>query len=165
LDKKGVSAEIKLTANATTSPSEESFFQVDKVDVNIRHFSYSLQQSEHNILAFLFYPFVKSIIRAQLERLLEREIKSQFETVDSWFRDVRARMRVAKGLGPETWVKALLASSGSGGRGRGEQYMVNIGGEELLRGFRGPVGEEMVRGEMRAEEGRGWKNKIFDLQQ
>ena len=165
MDKKGVSAEIKLTANASTSPNEDSFYQVDKVRVGVHNFTYSLHQSEHSFLASLFYPLVKGVIRHQLEALLEREIKSQFEQLDSWVRDLKARMRVAKGLGPEAWVQALLQSGPqSPGRGGG-QYMVNIGGEGVLRGFRGPIGEAMVRAEMRAEEGRGWKNKIFDLQQ
>ena len=161
MDKSGVSAELKLTANLSTS--DDSFFQVDKVDVNIHHFSYSLQQSEHNILAALLYPFVKPIIRVQLEHLLEREIKTQFESMDSYVRDLRARVQVAKGLGPEAWVRAIFAGSPRSSRATG-QYAVNIGGESVLRGFRGPMGEGIVRAERRAEGGQGWKSDVFDPQ-
>jgi len=161
MDKGGVSAEIKLTANLSTS--DDSFFQVDKVDVSIHHFAYSLHQSEHNILAVLLYPFVKPIIRAQLQHLLEREIKSQFENLDSYVRDLRARVQVAKGQGPEAWVRAFLAGSSRGGRWSG-QYAVNIGGESVLRGFRGPMGEGILRAERRAEGGQGWRSEVFDPQ-
>jgi Protein of unknown function (DUF4449) len=163
MDKKGVSAEIKLTANLTTSANEDSFFQVDKVSVTINRFSYALHQSEHNILATLLCPFIKPIIRAQLQHLLEREIKSQFEIMDGYVRDLKARLRVAKGLGPEAWVRAIL-QSGPHKRGVGGQYAVNIGGEDLLRGFRGPMGESLVRAQRKAEGGHGWKNDIFDPQ-
>src|SRR5579859_86884 len=162
MDKRGVSAEIKLTANLSTS-KDDNFFQVDKVDVKINHFSYNLQQSEHNIFAFLLYPFVKPIIRVQLQHLLEREIKSQFESMDRYFRDLRARVKVAKGMGPEAWVRAFFQGS-THTRGRGGQFAINVGGESVLRGFRGPMGEGMVRAERRAEEGHGWKNDIFDPQ-
>jgi len=114
------------------------------------------------MVATLFYPFVKAIIRHQLEAVLEREIKSQFEQLDSWFHDLKARLRVAKGLGPEAWVQALLQSGPQSSGRAGGHYMVNIGGKEGLRGFRGPIGEAMVQAEMGPEEGRGWKNKIFD---
>ena len=162
MDKKGISAEIKLTSNLSTS-NDDNFFQVDKVDVKIHHFSYTLQQSEHNIFAALLYPFVKPIIRVQLQRLLEREIKSQFESLDGYFRDLRARVKVAKGTGPEAWVRAFLQGS-TQTRGKGGQFSVNVGGESVLRGFRGPLGEGIVRAERRAEEGHGWKNDIFDPQ-
>jgi hypothetical protein len=161
MDKSGVSADIKLTANLSTS--EDSFFQVDKVDVNIHHFAYSLQQSEHNILAVLLYPFIKPIVRVQLQHLLEREIKSQFEYLDSYVRDLRARLQVAKGQGPEAWVRAFLAGSPRAERFSG-QYAVNIGSESVLKGFRGPMGEGIVRAERRAEGGQGWKNDVFDPQ-
>jgi hypothetical protein len=161
MDKKGVSAEIKLTANLT-STNEDNFFQVDKVDVSINHFTYNLQQSEHNIIAGLLKPFVKPIIRTQLQHLLEREIKSQFESMDGWFRDLRARIRVAKGMGPEAWVRAITQSAPQ--PRKSGQFTVNIGGESVLRGFRGPMGEGIVRAERRAESGHGWKNEIFDPQ-
>jgi hypothetical protein len=161
MDKKGVSAEIKLTANLT-STNEDNFFQVDKVDVSINHFSYTLQQSEHNIIASLLKPFVKPIIRAQLQRLLEREIKSQFESMDGYIRDLRARVRVAKGMGPEAWVRAVM--QGAPQARKSGQFAVNIGGESVLRGFRGPMGEGIVRAERRAEGGHGWKNDVFDPQ-
>ena len=41
---------------------------------------------------------------------------------------------------------------------------MNIGGEDVLRGFRGPMGEGIVRAERRAEGGSGWKNDVFDPQ-
>jgi Protein of unknown function (DUF4449) len=160
MDQKGVSAEIKLTANLTTS-NDDSFYQVDKVDVKINHFTYSLHNSEHNIMATLLYPFVKPIIRVQLQRLLEREIKSQFESMDGYLRDLKARVKIAKGLGPEAWVRAFL-QSGTQSRSRGGQYAVNIGGEDVLKGFRGPMGEGVIRAERKAEGGHGWKNDVFD---
>jgi hypothetical protein len=163
MDQKGISAEIKLQANLTTSSTDESFFQVDKVSVTINHFTYTLQQSEHNILAGLLKPFVKPIIRIQLQSLLEREIKSQFESMDGYFRDLRSRVRVARGQGPEAWVRAVL-QGGSQQRGKGGQFSVNIGGEEVLKGFRGPMGEGLVRAERKAEDGHGWKNDVFDVQ-
>ena len=90
MDKNGVSVEIKLQANLSTSNNDDSFFQVDKVSVSIKNFAYSLHQSEHNILAILLYPFVKPIIKVQLQNLFEREIKSQFENMDRYFRDLKA---------------------------------------------------------------------------
>ena len=162
MDQKGISAEIKLTANLPSN-NDDSFFQVDKVSVTINHFSYSLQQTEHKILATLLYPFVKPIIRVQLQHLLEREIKSQFEIMDGYIRDLKARVRVAKGGGPEAWVRALLQSELHQRRGGG-QYSVTIGGEDVLRGFCGPMGEVIVRMERREEGGHGWKNDVFDLQ-
>jgi len=38
------------------------------------------------------------------------------------------------------------------------------GGEDVLRGFRGPMVEGIVRAERRAEGGSGWKNDVFDPQ-
>lgn len=163
MDQNGISAEIKLQANLSTSSSDETFFQVDKVSVKINHFSYSLQQSEHNILASLMYPFVKPIIRHQLQSLIEREIKSQFESMDGYFRDLRSRVRMARGQGPEAWVRAVL-QGGTQERSRGGQYAVNIGGEQVLRGFRGPMGEGIVRADQHAEQGKDWKTDVFDVQ-
>lgn len=163
MDRKGVSAEIKLTANIPISSNDDSFFQVDNVSVTIRRFSYTLQQSKHKILATLLYPFVKPIIRVQVQRLLEREIKSQFEIMDGYFRDLKARLRVAKGVGPEAWVRVLLQSRPHQRR-RSGQYSVSIGGEDVLRGFHGPIGEVIVRAGKREDGGHGWKNDVFDLQ-
>ena len=83
--------------------------------------------------------------------------------MDGYFRDLKARVRVAKGLGPEAWVRAIL-QSGPQQRSSGGQFAVNIGGEDVLRGFRGPMGEGIVRAERRAEGGSGWKNDVFDPQ-
>jgi len=163
MDKRGVSAEIKLTANLPLPTNDDSFFQVDKVSVTINRFAYTLHQSEHNTLAILLYPFVKPIIRVQLQHLLEREIKSQFEIMDGYVRNLKARLRVAKGLGPEGWVRAFLESGPNKRSVRG-QYAVNIGGEGILRGFRGPMGEGLVRAQRKAEDGHEWKNDVFDLQ-
>jgi len=131
--------------------------------VKINHFTYSLQQSEHNILAALLFPFIKPIIRLQLQHLLEREIKSQFENMDGYFTDLKTRLRVVKGLGPEAWVRAFL-QSGPQQRSKGGQFMVNIGSEDILRGFRGPMGEGIVRAERNADSGHGWKSDVFDPQ-
>lgn len=82
--------------------------------------------------------------------------------MDGYIRDLKARVRVAKGGGPEAWVRALM-QSGLQRRGGG-QYSVTIGGEDVLRGFRGPMGEVIVKAERRVEGGRGWQNDVFDLQ-
>ena len=161
MDKKGVSVEIKLQSNLTTA-SDDSFFQVDKVSVTLNDFAYTIQQSEHGILATLLYPFIKPIIRVQLQHLLEREIQCHFDSLDGYGRDLKARIRAAKGLGPEAWVQAIL-KGGTRQRSRGGQYSVNIG-EDLLRGFHGPLGEGVIRGERRAEANEGWKSDIFDPQ-
>jgi len=83
--------------------------------------------------------------------------------MDGYVRDLKARMRVAKGLGPEAWVHAVLQGAPQQ-RSPGGQFAVNIGGEDVLRGFRGPMGEGIIRAERRAEAGSGWKNDVFDPQ-
>jgi len=82
--------------------------------------------------------------------------------MDGYFRDLKARLRATKGGGPEAWVRVLLQSGPQKRRGGG-QYSVNIGGGDVLRGFRGPMGEVIVRAERREEGGHGWKNDLFDL--
>ena len=162
MDKAGVSVEIRLTANLSTS--DDSFYQVDKVDVKLNKFAYAVHNSRHSILATLLYPFIKPMVRIQLQNLLERQIKSQFESTDAYFRDLKMRLGVVKGLGPEAWVYAASQSWRAAMRGRREsrQYEVNIGGEELFKGVRGPLGEEVWKVGRRAEGEEGWKNVIFD---
>ena len=83
--------------------------------------------------------------------------------MDGYFTDLKTRFRIAKGLGPEAWVRAFL-QSGPQQRSKGGQFMVNIGSEDILRGFRGPMGEGIVRAERNAESGHGWKSDVFDPQ-
>ena len=72
-------------------------------------------------------------------------------------------MRVAKALGPKVWVCDVLQGAPQQ-RSLGGQFAVNIGGKDVLRGFRGPMGEGIVRAERRAKAGSGWKNDVFDPQ-
>jgi hypothetical protein len=55
-----------------------------------------------------------------------------------------------KGMGPEARVRAVM--QGAPQPRKSGQFSVNIGGESMLRGFRGPMGEGVVRAERRAEE-------------
>jgi len=76
----GFSFKIKLSS--VTKENRANFFQVDKVDVNVKHMNIKLKQSKHKLLFGLFKPLLLKIVRPVLQKVLEKQIKDNFSEFD-----------------------------------------------------------------------------------
>lgn len=76
----GFSFKIKLSS---AEPKDRAhFFQVDKVDVNVKHMNIKLKQSKHKLLFALVKPLLLKIMRPALQKVLEKQIKDSFNEFD-----------------------------------------------------------------------------------
>lgn len=178
MDGRGASAEIVLDSvidDEDDENTQESYFQVRNVKVNIHRFRYNYH-AYHSWAATILSPIIRPMIRRLLSKLLEQKIRDAFEQADREIYALVERMRVASianqgGGSIEAWIRAVLSRPDHHRRGRGSDYRVNVGtGDVLFPGEHGPgalvgkikSGKERVEAGGEEEEA-GWRNDIFDV--
>lgn len=178
MDGRGASAEIILDSvidDEDDESTQESYFQVRNVKVNIHRFRYNYH-AYHSWAATLLSPIIRPMIRKLLSKLLEQKIRDMFEQADREIYALVERMRVASianqgGGSIEAWIRAVLSRPDHHRRGRGSDYRVNVGTSDVLfPGEHGPgaVTSKLKSGRERVEAGAedgeaGWRNNIFDV--
>jgi Protein of unknown function (DUF4449) len=60
----------------------QSFFKVDKVDVDVKHFNVKLKQSNHKLIFSLFKPLLLGVMRPVIQKALEKQIKDSVHRFD-----------------------------------------------------------------------------------
>ncbi|PWN50291.1 hypothetical protein IE53DRAFT_103062 [Violaceomyces palustris] len=126
----GTSFTVKLE-NASEY-DRESFFKVDKVDVDMSSFKCRLRQSKHFILNFFLMPLIRPALRRAFQSLLEEQIRSSLVSTDQSLFGLQQRAAVINsytkaayeaGYGapsPSAYLKALfrtdLATAGRGAK-------------------------------------------------
>ncbi|KAJ6261970.1 hypothetical protein Dda_2771 [Drechslerella dactyloides] len=76
----GFSFTIRMSSADKTDRA--NFFQVDKVDVSIKHMNIKLKQSRHKVLFTIFKPMLLKVVRPALQKVLEKQIKTSFLELD-----------------------------------------------------------------------------------
>ncbi|KAF3908500.1 hypothetical protein ABW21_db0205065 [Orbilia brochopaga] len=71
-----------LKMSSAEKKDRANFFQVDKVDVNIKHMNIKLKQSKHKVLFTVFKPMLLKVVRPALQKVLEKQIKTSFSELD-----------------------------------------------------------------------------------
>jgi hypothetical protein len=77
----GFSFGMKLSNAAKTD--QQNFFKVDRVDVDVKNFNIKLKKSEHKVLFGLLKPVMMRLLRPALQKALSKQIKDQFNRLDS----------------------------------------------------------------------------------
>jgi hypothetical protein len=77
----GLSFKMKMS-NAQKS-DQQNFFKVDTVEVDVKNFNIKIKKSRHRVLFGVFKPVMLRLIRPALQRVLEKEIKDQFNRLDN----------------------------------------------------------------------------------
>lgn len=83
----GFSFKLKLSSAGSTD--RQNFFKVDKVDVDVKNFNIKLKQSKHKLLFGLAKPIMLKVIRPALQKVLEKQIKDQFNEWDKFAYQVK----------------------------------------------------------------------------
>jgi len=76
----GFSFTIKMST--AEKKDRANFFQVDKVDVNVKNMNIKLKQSKHKLLFGLFKPLLLKVVRPALQKVIEKQIKTSFTELD-----------------------------------------------------------------------------------
>ncbi|KAI9836790.1 MAG: hypothetical protein M1819_000955 [Sarea resinae] len=157
----------------------EDMITLKAVRVHIHHFSYSLRKSRFSLLAWLFKPLLRPIIRHTLEKSIANAIADFFHAANRELLFARERLRATRVADPQdllTFVKAVLARLTP--EEDPDVYVrggVVAPGEGIFKGVYAPGSvvkvwnEEGERaGEVvedaAADGGRGWRNEVFDIQ-
>ncbi|KAH8812068.1 hypothetical protein F5884DRAFT_301727 [Xylogone sp. PMI_703] len=78
----GFSFKMKMsTANKT---DRAHFFKVDNVHVDVKNFKIKVKQSKHKLLLTFAKPVVMKVIRPALQKVLEKQIKENFNKLDQF---------------------------------------------------------------------------------
>ncbi|KAF3197922.1 hypothetical protein TWF679_002478 [Orbilia oligospora] len=76
----GFSFTIKMST--AEKKDRAHFFQIDKVDVDVKHVNIKLKQSKHKMLFTVFKPLLLKVVRPALQKVLEKQIKTSFSDLD-----------------------------------------------------------------------------------
>ncbi|KAK6333416.1 hypothetical protein TWF718_011229 [Orbilia javanica] len=79
----GFSFTIKMST--AEKKDRAHFFQIDKVDVDVKHINIKLKQSKHKLLFTVFKPLLLKVVRPALQKVLEKQIKLSFSDLDRKF--------------------------------------------------------------------------------
>jgi len=73
---------FKLKVSSGQAKDRANFFQVDKVDVNVKRMNIKLKQSKHKLLFTIFKPLLLKVLRPPIQKVLEKQIKDTFGELD-----------------------------------------------------------------------------------
>jgi hypothetical protein len=176
LDDRGIDVEFDVEVGKDRL---EKILSLRDVRVKIHHMSYKLRKSKFAILAWLFKPLLRPIIRTVLQRQLAIAIGNFFHAANRELLFARERLRATQISDPRdltTFVKAVITRLTPA---EDPDMYANVGvtGGSNVRGniFAGIYApgsvvklwnEEAVDAGDRVDDnaGRGWRNEIFDVQ-
>ena len=75
---------FKIKVSTADQKDSEHFLKVDKVDVDVKDLKIKLIKSNHKLLFNLFRGLTLKVIRAPLQKAVEKAIKEQFQTFDAY---------------------------------------------------------------------------------
>lgn len=81
----GSGLSLKIKMSTTDAKDRQNFFQVDKVDVDVKNFNIKLKQSRHKILFGLFKPIMLKVLRPGLQKVIEKAVKDKVQELDAIF--------------------------------------------------------------------------------
>ncbi|RYP11480.1 hypothetical protein DL764_000003 [Monosporascus ibericus] len=76
----GLSFKMKLSSADPTD--RQSFFKVEKVDVDVKRLQIKLVKSNHKMLFGLFKPIMLKVLRPAIQKAAEKQLKDQFNRFD-----------------------------------------------------------------------------------
>jgi len=80
---------FRMKMSSANEGDSQNFFKVDKVDVDIKHFTIKLQKSNHKLLFNLFKPLMLKVLRPGLQMALGKAIKDQVNKLDAMIFQVK----------------------------------------------------------------------------
>lgn len=78
-----------LALSTADAEDAQTFFKVDKVDVDIKHINVTLVKSNHKFLFSLFRPLLLRVMRPALQKVAEKSIRDNFNRFDQLFFQVK----------------------------------------------------------------------------
>jgi hypothetical protein len=90
----GFSFRMKLSNAQRTD--RQNFFKVDSVDVDVKNFKIKLKQSKFRTLFRMVKPVMLKLLRPVLQKVLEKQIKDQFNKLDALAYDIKKEADRAK---------------------------------------------------------------------
>lgn len=78
----GFTFRMKL-ASPDEREAAQSFFKIEKVDVDVKHLNIKLVQSSHKLLFSIFKPLMLMVLRPGVQKALEKAIKDQAKRLDT----------------------------------------------------------------------------------
>ncbi|BGP20335.1 hypothetical protein JCM10213_007112 [Rhodosporidiobolus nylandii] len=108
--------DVTLTLSNATEDDRESFFKLDKVDVNLEGFSIGIRNSQHPIRNWLARGAVASFLEEKVKEALEEQIASGFKALDQQFYILQYKSAGARAAAPDplAYVRALLTPTHTG---------------------------------------------------
>lgn len=85
----GTGFSFKIKLSTAQKSDRQSFFKVDKVDVDVKNFNIKLKQSKHKLLFALAKPIMLKVIRPALQKALEKVIRDKVYELDSFAYQVK----------------------------------------------------------------------------
>jgi len=80
---------FRMKMSSADESDSQNFFKIDKVDVDIKHFTIKLQKSNHKFLFNLFKPLMLKVLRPGLQMALGKAIKDQVNKLDAMIFQVK----------------------------------------------------------------------------
>ncbi|KAI9894334.1 MAG: hypothetical protein M1814_003090 [Vezdaea aestivalis] len=74
---------FKIKMSTAESKDRAHFFQVDKVDVDVKHLNIKLKKSKYKVLYSLFKPMLFRVVRPAIQKVLEKQIKDSVAQADA----------------------------------------------------------------------------------
>ena len=79
---------FKLAARNAQTKDRANFVVVDNVVVSVKNLNIKLKQSNHKLLFNIAKPLLLRVMRPVIQKALEKEIKNNFEKLDSFLYDI-----------------------------------------------------------------------------
>lgn len=86
---------FKIYASTPRATERQGFLKVDKVSVNVKNLDIKLKESNHKLLFNLFKPMLFSVLRPAVEKVLEKEIRENFDQADAFIYQVHTEAKRA----------------------------------------------------------------------
>ncbi|KAK9337930.1 hypothetical protein V1521DRAFT_367724 [Lipomyces starkeyi] len=186
LGREGIS--IKMHLSTADSKNRNSFFNVDKVEVNIKDLEVKLKKSNHKLLFSIFRPLLIAVAKPGLKRVLQKQILETFDQLDETAYKIHLdKKRIAADMRqnpdvemkPSTFQMYMDAAKSEILRQKKEREMeakgtkpegkVNVAmtrDDTILKNIVLPTGYTSTKATMfkkMAAEGDRWKSKVFSI--
>ncbi|RMZ76700.1 hypothetical protein DV737_g4682, partial [Chaetothyriales sp. CBS 132003] len=173
---------FKLVARNARETDRTHFVVVEKVDVSVKHLSIKIKKSNHRLLFTIAKSILINVLRPLIQKVLEKEIKSNFEKADAaaWsiHQDARKAIEAAK-QDPENaqnifshyqqaWQKRLTEKKEIQQQQKPSETVVNVSftqHDSIFKDIQLPGGITAKATEYKdlAAKGDRWESPVFSI--
>ena len=172
---------FKLTARNAQNKDSQHFAVVENVAVKVKNLNIKLKQSNHKLLFAIAKPLLLSVMKPVIQKVLEKEIKANFEKADAYlwdvYQDVQRGAQAAK-EDPENapniyqqYVNAFQKKMAQGketAKAKASNTQVNVAmtqHDSIFQNIKLPGGVSTKATEFKelAAKGDKWESPVFGL--